>query len=380
MLQSILVYGLLSLSLFVLGKNAEAREAYNNRLHQKTSFWTWETIVILFLFAFISGVRWNVGVDHQNYLRIYQDYITLGYPDRNIEWGFDRITLLFANLNIHFTFYFGFWALLQFFFIYYALKEERYLWPFIGVVIIMGPYYLSWMNGIRQMHAACMFVYSIQFIKNRKIIPYFLIVIAASLIHKSALLLIFFYFIPQKDYFKNRYINLALCVLTLIIGLSPYWLQATNFVEIALSSIGYEGYADKLDFLIDSKREMALGPRRLSILLLNMLVIWFAPKLKDVFKNTSFLAYFNFTFIGILLYNLFANTASVFLRPASYFTIFLAITTSYLLYYLKSKASKEIYILVFIIAVSYMAFSLIAESGKGDMDTTNYKFFWDFIS
>jgi hypothetical protein len=192
--------------------------------------------------------------------------------------------------------------------------------------------------------------------------------------------LIFFYFIPQKDYFKNRYINLALCVLTLIIGLSPYWLQATNFVEIALSSIGYEGYADKLDFLIDSKREMALGPRRLSILLLNMLVIWFAPKLKDVFKNTSFLAYFNFTFICILLYNLFANTASVFLRPASYFTIFLAKTTSYLLYYLKSKASKEIYILVFIIAVSYMAFSLIAESGKGDMDTTNYKFFWDFIS
>ncbi|MEA5129358.1 MAG: EpsG family protein [Proteiniphilum sp.] len=379
MLQSILVYGLLSLSLFVLGKNAEAREVYNNGLHQKTSFWTWETIVILFLFAFISGVRWNVGVDHQSYLRIYQDYITFGHSDRNLEWGFSIVTLLFAKLEIHFSIYFGFWAFLQIFFIYYALKDERYLWPFIGVIIIMGSHYLSWMNGIRQMLAACMFVYSIQFIRDRKIIPYFLIILIASLFHKSALFLIIFYFIPQKDYFKNRYINLVLCVLTLIIGLNPYWLQATSFIEIALSSLGYEGYADRLDVWIDLKREMSLGPRRISILLLNMIVIWFAPKLKVMFKNTNFLTYFNFMVIGVLLYNLFANAAHIFLRPVSYFTIFSAVTVSYLLYYLKTKAPKELYILIFIIAISYMVFSLIAESAKGDMDTTNYKFFWDYV-
>lgn len=379
MLQSLLVYGLLSLSLFVLGKNAEAREAYNNGLHQKTSFWTWETVVILFLFAFISGVRWNVGVDHQSYLRIYQDYIALGHSDRVLEWGFDRITLLFAKLNLHFSFYFVFWAFLQIFFIYYALKNERYLWPFIGVIIIMGSHYLSWMNGIRQMLAACMFVYSIQFIRNRKIIPYFLVILVATLLHKSAVFLIIFYFIPQKDYFKNRYVNLVICILTLIIGLNPYWLQATEFIEIALSSIGYEGYADKLDVLIDSKREMALGPRRISILLLNMIVIWFAPRLKQTFKNTNFLIYFNFMFIGVLLYNLFANAGHIFLRPISYFTIFSAITASYLLYFLKTKISKGSCILVFILAISYMIFSLIAEYGKGDMDTTNYKFFWDYI-
>lgn len=379
MLQSILVYGLLSLSLFVLGKNAEEREAYNNRLNQKNSFWTWESIVILFLFAFISGVRWNVGVDHQSYLRIYQDYITFGHSDRNLEWGFNIVTLLFAKLGIHFSIYFGFWAFLQIFLIYYALKDERYLWPFIGVVIIMGPHYLGWMNGIRQMLAACMFVYSIQFIRNRKIIPYFFIILIASLFHKSALFLIIFYFIPQKDYFKNRYINLALCILTLIIGLNPYWLQATSFIEIALSSLGYEGYADRLDVWIDLKREMALGPRRISILLLNMIVIWFAPKLKVMFKNTNFLTYFNFMVIGVLLYNLFANAGHIFLRPISYFTIFSAITVSYLIYYLKTKTPKELYILIFIIAISYMVFSLIAESVKSDMDTTNYKFFWDYM-
>lgn len=379
MLQSILVYGLLSLSLFVLGKNAEAREAYNNRLHQKTSFWTWETVVILFLFAFISGVRWNVGVDHLNYLRIYQEYIVSGHSYRELEWGFDKITLLFTTLNLHFTFYFGFWALLQIFFIYYSVKDERYLWPIIGILIIMGPYYLSWMNGIRQMVVACMFVYAIHFIKNKKILSYFVFILIASLIHRSAIFLILFYFIPEKDYFKNRYINIGLCVLTLMIGLNPYWLEATNFMQILLSSIGYEGYSDNLDILIDSqRREMSLGPRRLSILLLNMLVIWFAPKLRLIYKDTNFLSYFNIAFIGVLMFNLFANAGNIFLRPISYLTIFSLITSSYLLYYLKLKVSKEIFVLVLILAISNMVISWVVDFDSGDMDTVNFKFFWDY--
>lgn len=383
MLQSLLVYGLLSVALFALGKNSEARGNFYNKLGTQPPFWVWETVVVLFLFAFISGVRWNVGVDHLSYLRSYENIMRGGeFRESGVEFGFDYITKLFADLNIHFTIYFGFWAFLQIFFIYYALKDERYLWPFIGVVIIMGPHYLSWMNGIRQMLVACMFVYAVQFIKTRKLIPYLFIILAATLIHKSAILLLIFYIIPQKDYFKNRYINLALCVVTVIIGLNPYWLQATNFIEVTLSSIGYEGYAENLDILIDSKSEMALGPRRLSILLLNMLVIWFTPSLKSKFEDTNYLSYFNFTFLGVLLHNLFANAGHIFLRPISYFTIFLALTTSYLLYYLKLKTPKGVsieFVLVFIVAVSYTLLSCISEYGKGDMDTANYKFFLDYV-
>jgi len=296
--------------------------------------------------------------------------------------GFDFLTKLFAQLNIHFTFYFAFWAFLQLFFIYRAFKDERYLYPFLGMIIILGPHYLSWMNGMRQMLAVTMFVFSIQYIKNRKLIPYFITIFLATLIHKSAILFLIFYFIPQKDYFKNRYINLGLLIVTLIMGLNPNWMQAFEYIERTLAVIGYDRYAERFDIMVEYRREMAIGPRRISILLLNILTIWYSPKLKQVFKNTNYLIYFNFAFVGVLLYNLFANTSHIFLRPVSYFTIFLALTTAYLLYYLKPQKKYIVslrFLIVFVVAISYMLLSVIADYGKGDMDWSNFKFFWNYV-
>ncbi len=116
-------------------------------------------------------------------------------------------------------------------------------------------------------------------------------------------------------------------------------MQAFEYIERTLAVIGYDRYAERFDIMVEYRREMAIGPRRISILLLNILTIWYSPKLKQVFKNTNYLIYFNFAFVGVLLYNLFANTSHIFLRPVSYFTIFLALTTAYLLYYLKPQKS-----------------------------------------
>lgn len=382
MLQSFLVYSITALLLFIFGSVAAKRERINNSIGKPTPFWTWEIAFSLLIFALISGIRWQVGVDHLSYLRDYETLIR-GHELRAGRWepGFYFISKLFANLNIHFVFYFAFWAFLQLFFIFYAHKNERYLLPFLGLVILLGPHYFSWMNGIRQMLAATIFVFSIQYIKDRKLIAYIITILLAATIHKSAILLLIFYFIPQRDFFKNRYINIGLVIATLIIGLTPTFMNAISSFENILAFIGYDRYAERFDIMLTYEREMNLGPRRLSILFLNILNIWYAPKLKKVFKNTNYLIYFNFSFIGILLYNLFANTSHIFLRPVSYFTIFLALTTSYLLYYLKPPKKYPIsigFLIVLVFAISYTYLSVIADFGKGDMDWSNFKFFWNY--
>jgi len=34
---------------------------------------------------------------------------------------------------------------------------------------------------------------------------------------------------------------------------------------------------------------------------------------------------------------------------------------------------------VFVVAISYMLLSVIADYGKGDMDWSNFKFFWNYV-
>ncbi|MEX2485549.1 MAG: EpsG family protein [Brumimicrobium sp.] len=383
MIQSFLVYGLFAFLLWKFGKIAAKREEiYYDHGRKEVPFWTWEIFFSLLIFAVISGIRWQVGVDHLSYLEGYErvkDGLSFNRYGNTSEPGFLLVTNLFTYFNAHFAFYFAFWAFLQLLFIYYAVRFERYLLPFIGILIIFGPHYLSWMNGTRQMVAACMFVYAIQFIRDRKLVPYVITILLAATIHKSALVLLIFYFIPQKDYFKNRYINLVLVGLTFYIGMNPTWLGAVEFAEQMLAFLGYERYSERLDLIVEYRREMNIGPRRLSILFLNALIIWYAPKLKQVFKNTNYLIYFNFTFIGILLYNLFANTSHIFLRPVSYFTIFLLLTTAYLLYYLKPKEKYMVnmrFVIVFLTAISYMIFAILSEFSNTGIDYTNYKFFF----
>lgn len=80
--------------------------------------------------------------------------------------------------------------------------------------------------------------------------------------------------------------------------------------------------------------------------------------------------------------NLFANTSHIFLRPVTYFTIYLAVTTAYLLYYLKSKIKYNIslpFLIVLLFAISYTFISVIADYGRGEMDWSNFKFFWDYV-
>lgn len=384
MLQSFLVYGFLTLMLSFLGKISAQKQAINQKNGNPTSFWTWDIVLALFIFAFISGIRWQVGVDHLSYLSGYENIIN-GYDFRdgeNVEIGFNLISKLFATLNIHFVFYFAFWAFLQIFFIYYTLKNECYLLPFIGIVIIGGSFYIGWMGGIRQVLATTMFIFSVQFISKRKLIPYAITILLAATIHKSAILLFIFYFVPQYDYFKNRYINIALLIGSLILGLTPTFIHSFEFIEKTLALVGYNRYSERFDLMIENHREMVIGPRRFSILLLNIFTIWFAPKLKKVFEETNYLVFFNFTFVGVLLYNLLANTSHIFLRPVRYFTTFLILTTAYLLYYLKSQTPNGVslrFLFVFIVAISYTLLSVIADYGKGDVDFSNFKFFWDYI-
>ena len=192
MLLSLLVYSLSGATLFFLGWHVNRRE---QRLQlqdgKQVPFYSWEIVLSILLFAVVAGARYHTGFDHAMYLEQYKHLLQTGEFSRtNFEYGFELISKIFAWFHIHYFFYFAFWALLQIGFLYFGLRNHKHLLCWVGLGIMCGPYFLGWMNSIRQSVVVCLFVALIPLVRDRKFLPYAIIVIVAALIHKSALLLL----------------------------------------------------------------------------------------------------------------------------------------------------------------------------------------------
>ena len=79
-------------------------------------FKSWNAIIIL-IFTIVFGLRYNVGVDYQNYKEL---------DDTNnferLEFLFRGISNLFVKCNIHVVWYFTLWVFLQIFFLIKAFE------------------------------------------------------------------------------------------------------------------------------------------------------------------------------------------------------------------------------------------------------------------
>ena len=117
--QSILVYGMFALFLWFVASHAKNNQSPQFAFQQNNNilpqYW-----FCIFLFCLISGIRWDVGVDHVSYVADYIDMCKGQYYER--ERGFEPAYLLisqaFAQLGVHYIFYMAFLAFLEIYFIF----------------------------------------------------------------------------------------------------------------------------------------------------------------------------------------------------------------------------------------------------------------------
>ncbi len=367
MLFSTIVYIFFAGSLYLIGKQAGSVK-YQNK------FLTAPLFCIFFLFAIISGLRYNVGVDYLTYSKYYTQLRTIGTPELQMEPLFESISNILANMGLGIPVFFGFWALVQISLFYYGIKEENYLYPFIGLVLILGPYYLSWMNGIRQVIVCCAFVPMTKLIIERKFIKYLLAVLICSLIHKSAFILIIFYFIPIKDYFKNRIVCIAILLCCAVLGQMAIVGDSLSFIEPILKILNYDSYADNFDNIMNNDISMAYGPRRIVQLATALMIIWFSPEMKTIYKDKFFTYSYTLFFLYVCLFDLFSNVSLLFIRPLMYLNPFVLIITAYFLLFLKNKfgAFHPLFWIAILFSCSYIFIESIAEIGN-NKETSLYK-------
>ena len=155
-------------------------------------------ILAILFFTIICGIRFRVGKDCENYaeaietFRLGQDIFLYLQQEEPL---FVLSKALFASIGAGRVLFLGWLAFLEIVFFYSALRSRSYLFPFVGLALIMGFHFQEWNNGIRQMIASCIFVYALvsqidRDLGKRKVWQYFIWIFVATLMHKSSVLLL----------------------------------------------------------------------------------------------------------------------------------------------------------------------------------------------
>lgn len=371
--------------MYILALSAFKKSNNVLQVRYKNSF-PKEYLWIILIFVVISGFRYDVGVDHLSYLETYltalkgQDFLR----GRGIEEGYYFVTRAFAYLNIHPTIYFGFLSALQIGFVMFAIKDEKIIAPYVVLLIMLGGHYFTWMNGMRQMIAACTYFWGINFIKDKKFVPFLLCAIFAYLWHHSSVLMLPFYLFAYSNKVWNKnWINITVFLMCVIIGVTPTWIDRLTQLSTVLTVIGYDYYSNMMEEVLDTSNvEMFnIGPRYLLTFLSYFLVILFYPNVRKNIKAPKFDLYFKFYFIGVCLYYLFVNAGLLFLRPVYYFTIFSLPVTAYTLYYLHINRSKKriFYLLLLVATMTFTYISCLSDyrTPIGDRKSYLYQFYFN---
>lgn len=188
------------------------------------------TIAALVL-IFVAGLRYYVGTDFGAYYRHYRKYAytlwervrTFDEPGYAVIAAVTTWTIDDGWLAIFLSSLLTIGLILSTIF-----KRSETLFFSLALYIFMGCWHGSF-NGTRQYLATAVIMCGLPFLLERKFIPYCITVFLAFLCHRSAIIMIFLYFIVYREInFKNLLITI---ILTWIISIAyEYLFSITNFI------------------------------------------------------------------------------------------------------------------------------------------------------
>lgn len=377
MISSILTYVVFGVLMFILGSLAQ-KGLLQKRMKNYFPF-----ILMLITFSIICGVRYRVGTDCESYADIYKQlsetgrYIPLG-TDRDLEPLFFYLCKAIASIDSGRVIFLSFWAFVEIVFFYLAFKERSYLFGFLGLTLVLGPHYLIWMNTVRQCIAANIFVYALVVVINGKgIVPYvkyISLIFIASLIHHSAVILFPFFLLKKVNFLPSWWVCLLILLLGAVLGQNSIVANYLGQGQFIMAALGYDSYSVAYESFMEMDAMVTnFGPRRIVILLTEVLIIIYSKKI-DRFYNSDRIWRVSFLLFVIYapLSNLLISMSQIFTRPILYLMPFELICTAYLLYYLYTKKNLVI-VLAITTSCTYNILVSILEA-KEYMESGLFKF------
>lgn len=265
-----------------------------------------EILFPILIVSIIMGLRYDVGTDWMNYKNAYEEIRDVGI-NFNSYGGFEPLYVLLNAVvgifNLPYQWFFFIQMCLMLFIAYKGFEPYKFILHFI-VLFFVSTLFLNSLNAQRQIISVYLFFFAIRYIKSREFWKYCVCALAATLFHKSSIILFPVYAISSSlfSFLDKRWTQIFLYVLSLtVFKLAVPWIIEL----IAKLVIGDVRYSRNIDSLGTWNLELNSGLGVLLIYVIDIVIIMFSKKLSETYNKYDFRLLFRIYFIGVLLSNMF---------------------------------------------------------------------------
>ena len=284
------------------------------------------TVIIMLVFILVAGLRINIGDTH-TYTVHYSNFVTdptyiTDYKDK----GFGYLLILLTKISSDPQLMIFVTALITNFCYIWTFKKYSSLFELEIFMYITSGYFIVTMNGIRQALAASIIFMGTKFIVDGKFKQFLILVLIASTIHSSALILIPVYFIVRNEAWSKEIIKLIILSSIAFFLFEPIMAKVYEMLQ----GTRYAAYEDI--------NEGGASIIRTMIALVPVIMAYFGKdKIKEKWPDSN-------VFINMSIINLIVMVFSLynwaFARFAFYFQTYNIILLPYMIGLLFNKRQK----------------------------------------
>src|SRR5690625_103223 len=355
------IYISLAILLVVLGVGFEALNMYTkDNFNKPLPNYTYIIPSFVAVF-FVSAFRGDFMTDYVNYRNRFNSLLSIDFFDlfkyeHNIEFGYVLLNGFIQLFTDNSLYLFVITTIIILVCFYHQFsKYSTKIWLSLLMFITVGSYYASF-NITRQIMVAAILFAGSKFLYERKLFKYILVVIVAFMFHKSALIMIPFYFILN---FRINFRNLFLFF-------------ATSTILVFF----FDGFLDIVqNFVYDNYTEDSYGMTGQSVANVVLPVSFLIFSLFNIKKldtnNSMHRIWINAVFF-YALFNVLALQVEMVERIGRYFAPYALLLIPYLFSKMKNKHLRFIYMMVLIFMLVLYNFVILNNSTFDP-----YYFIWD---
>lgn len=259
------------------------------------------------IISLIMGFRFQVGTDWETYKGYYEDFLKGGMSWESIKYSTLEPLYLILNktialFNIRYQGFFTIIMSLHLILLYKSFDRYSFLLP-LGLFFYITTFFFMSLNIQRQTLAICIFFFSLRYIFDRKFLKYCICISIATLIHYSSIILFPVYFL--SSHFFN-FLNRRWLLITLYVCSFYAFNVILNWISsFVINYVANGKYLLNLNALGNVNMGVSSGIGILVTHMIDVILIWYSPKLNSIYKDYNFNILFRIYFIGVCLSNAF---------------------------------------------------------------------------